>query len=122
MTEPTVHRFSACLVRIFAAERYLETVFADGTKVPAAAGDSEADVARAHALGYGGDTWAMTRDHELLHTSLAENAGLSYSPTLWALAHGEPMPPDVQREEGLVLHVQRLINRGWPAILAETVQ
>lgn len=80
--------FGACDVRIFDEDHFLETVFHDGTRVPASPEDTDQYRATARRLGYGIDTWALCRDHELSHTQLAELLGLPYSPTLWAVAHG----------------------------------
>lgn len=102
-------------MRIFEDTHYLETAFPDGTKVPAAPQDTDDYRATAFRLGYGTDTWAMCREHELAHTELAELLGLPYSPTLWAVAHGEKRaiigaPGEMQAEEDLVLAYQRWRN------------
>lgn len=104
-----LYRFSGCTVLVDEERRYLETRFHDGTIVPAVGNTDPASVALAHDLGYEGDTWAMSRDHELLHTILA--GGLS--PTLWRVAH--PDDPNVisdeeaAHEEARVLVAQRII-------------
>jgi hypothetical protein len=69
-------------------------------------------VARAWALGYHGDTWAMSREHELVHHELAVANGYPWSPTLYCVASGRagrgecacPQPHWV--EEAAVLAVQ----------------
>lgn len=111
-----VRRLGACTVRIFPDVPYLETIFAaDGAKVPAAPNHEPADVARAAALGYGGDTWQMTLAHEQLHTFLAQWLGEPYSPTLRGVALGISVPPEVWGpEEGRVLALQALLNHAEP--------
>ena len=66
---------------------YTETCYHDGTRVTATPEDSDAYRANALALGYGTDTASLSRDHEILHTFLAEALGYGSSPTLWAVAH-----------------------------------
>jgi hypothetical protein len=100
------------MLRIFDDEQYLETVFADGTRVPAAPQETDEYRATALALGYGGDVWRMCREHEIAHTTLMQSLGLMYSPTLWAVAHGNPKaipgsPGEMSAEENLVLAYQR---------------
>jgi hypothetical protein len=119
-----VRRFRGCEVRIWAA--YLETAFlCCGAKVPAAPQDTDAYRQTARACGYGDDTAALSRDHELAHTILAEARGLPWSPTLYSVAHGHPLPLGyVPEEEETVLSFQRWVNgdlsgldtleaRGW---------
>jgi len=95
---------------------YTETVFHDGTAVTATPERSEAYAAQARALGYGEDTQALSREHELLHTLLMEAVGFGSSPTLWAVAHGqqgEVAPIWAQEEEEtLVLSFQAYLNGG----------
>lgn len=62
--------------------------------------------ARAVALGYGADTLAMSRDHELVHSLLAGWLGLPESPTLRGVAD-QRFWPHWQAEEAAVLGVQR---------------
>jgi hypothetical protein len=99
------------LVRVFGDEHYLETVFPDGTRVPAAPQDTDQYRATAAALGYGDDIWRLCREHEIAHTTLMQSLGLRYSPTLWAVAHGERgkipnSPGEMAAEEKLVLAYQ----------------
>jgi hypothetical protein len=78
------------------------------------AGDPDA-VALAHDLGYDGDTWAMSRDHELLHSWLSVRRGLPFSPTLWATSRGDKrLTADAIREweEGDVLSLQKFLRLG----------
>lgn len=66
---------------------YTETCYHDGTRVTATPEDSDPYRANAAELGYGTDTASLSRDHEILHTFLAEALGYGSSPTLWAVAH-----------------------------------
>lgn len=60
-------------------------------------------------MGYGADVWAMTIDHEIGHTILAEMDGKPYSPALWAVAHPDVRrdPNELHREECRVMEMQR---------------
>jgi hypothetical protein len=104
-------------VRVFEDDHYLETVFADGSTVPAAPHDTPEYRATAAATGYSDDTWRLCREHEIAHTTLMQSLGLHYSPTLWAVAHGAEgkipdSPGEMAAEENLVLAYQAW--RGWP--------
>lgn len=104
--------------------RRAETIFDDGSRVPAAPVMDDENIARARALGYTGSddeaVWAMTRHHDLVHTVIAEAEGWPYSPTLHAVANGYELPPGTsQREERLVFLVQRLMNVGLEEVLAD---
>ena len=62
------------------------------------------------------DTAALSREHEILHTFLAEALGYGSSPTLWAVAHGQegnvaPVWEQEEEEEG-VLAFQTYLNGG----------
>lgn len=82
------------------------TRFMDGTFVEALPHDTDEYRARAAELGYGKDTAAMSREHELAHAILARELRLPVSPVLWAVAHGEPPPTDNAWEEAAVLAFQ----------------
>ncbi len=105
-----------CIVRVYPAARYLETIYPDGSMLPAAPHDTDAYRQTARACGYGVDTWALCREHELLHSLLAEERDLCQSPTLWDVAHG--VAPDAaqlavhHREESEVLALQLYANTG----------
>ena len=98
---------------------YTETCYHDGTRVTATPEDSDAYRANASALGYGTDTAALSRDHEILHTFLAEALGYGSSPTLWAVAHNfEAQTAPVweqEEEEAWTLAFQSFL-RGGPKI------
>ena len=97
-------------IRIFGGQHFLETVFPDGTRVPAIPQDTDEYRATAQRLGYGTDIWALCREHEIAHTLVARALGLEYSPTLWAVAHGRTvrteLPGEMAAEEDLVLAYQ----------------
>jgi hypothetical protein len=102
---------------------YCETIFSDGTVVPAVPHDTESYSQHAVALGYGNDPdsrWRMCRDHELAHTLVAQAFGLPYSPTLWAVAHGSTKHTartgEMGAEEDLVLAYQR-----WRLVRGESI-
>lgn len=67
-------------------------------------------------LGYGHDTWLMSRDHELSHTWLAYLDLQALSPTMWRLAHphSSDVAGDVEvaEEEARVLEFQRRLDKG----------
>lgn len=92
---------------------YLETRFADGANVPACGNTDDASIAHAHELGYAGDTVRMSLEHEILHTWLAVKQGMSYSPTLWHVAHKVKAARWLIRdEEAVVLAFQRYTRAG----------
>ena len=104
------------------------TTFDDGAQLVARPSLDAESVARAQALGYRGSpaevTWAMTRDHDVLHTILAEAKGHVGSVALWTAAHPrEPvtsrMRQNADAEERTVLLMQRLLNVGVAPLLAE---
>lgn len=89
-------RFGGTTVRIDDRTRTVTTRYDDGTEVISA--------------GHHCQPWAVGRAHDLLHTRLAYTLGLPHSPTLWALAHGSPVDPDVaEAEEAMVLAAQHFI-------------
>jgi hypothetical protein len=120
MSEPWYRSFkNGVSVHVYDDQRYLETLFEDGTKVPACPQDNDKYRSQARQLGYGDDTWRMCKDHEMAHTVVCQAFGLPYSPTLWAVAHGHAQmipgkPGWMTAEEDLVLAYQRwqLIRRG----------
>ncbi len=113
--EPRTWTFERCWVN--ADYRYTETVFHDGTRVVAVPGDGFAYTALAESLGYAGAEAdaQMSREHEILHTFLAERLLNNASPTLWAVAHdfepGVTAPIWEQEiEEACVLAFQAFLN------------
>jgi hypothetical protein len=101
-------QFRNCVFRYFPEARYCETVFPDGTKVPAAPQDTDEYRAKSAAMGYG-DPFDMCVHHEFLHTSICEAAGLEYSPALRAVALGLNERHDA--EEDMVMEFQARLMR-----------
>lgn len=115
--------YPGCAVLVDDRGRYVETRFPDGTKVGSTPNEDPHTLRIAAELGYGRDTWAMSRDHELAHTWLAHESGLACSPTMWRLAHpyDDDLPDDVAvaEEEATILEFQRRLDkhacRPWDA-------
>ena len=84
---------------------YTETCYHDGTRVPAVPDDGDEYRGKAAEFGYGDDTTALSREHEILHTFLAEALGYGTSPTLWAVAHGQ--------QGGVAPHWEQLEEEAW---------
>ncbi len=98
----TLH-FRHCWVNT--APGYTETCFHDGTRVTAAPDDSDEYRDKAARYGYGDDLEALSRDHEILHTFLAEALGYGASPTLWAVAH--------EQQGGVASYWEQIEEEGW---------
>lgn len=119
MIEPRVIEFSGCTVLYWRLGHHIQTVFPDGLKVDAAANYDADSLQRARDLGYD-STWEMSRDHELLHSIIAEARGESYSRVLRGVAVREAggrkediiSPAVSAEEEALVLDVQKYVRRG----------
>jgi hypothetical protein len=114
MGTPKILTFKNCVVRADVKLGYTETVFRDGSLVPAYPTGCDNQRQTSRRLGYGDDVAAMCREHEVLHTWLCERFDLPYSPTLWAVAHGQPAGCAPiwaqQEEEALVLSFQAYLN------------
>jgi hypothetical protein len=110
--------FPGCRVLVDERQRYVETRFPDGTKVGSTPNGDGHTMDVAADLGYGDDTWAMSRDHEIAHTWLAYVDGVAYSPTMWRLAHpyDDDLPDDdaVAEEEQRVLDWQKALDKSAP--------
>ncbi len=110
--------FPHCRVLVDEESRYVETCFPDGTKVGATPNSDGTTLLMGIDLGYGDDTWRMSRDHELSHTWLAHRAQRPWSPTIWRLAHPETEAvagdAEVAEEEAVVLAFQRLLDKAAP--------
>lgn len=104
-------QFRGCVVRYTPEARYVETLFPDGTKVPAMPQDNDDYRYKSAAMGYG-DPMQMCLHHEVLHTMLCEAMGLNYSPALRSVALG--LNEDHSNEESMVMEFQarmmKLIN------------
>ncbi len=105
--------FNKCVVEVWPENGYTQTLFDDGTKVPAFPNETESYLHTMKELGYE-QPKIMTMHHEILHTFLAEAEGLEYSPTLWAVAHKDEYNPekynDYLYEEATVLSFQKYLN------------
>ena len=110
--------FPHCRVLVDEEARYVESLMHDGTKVGATANHDETSLRIAGELGYGDDTWAMSRDHELAHAWLAHVDGGTSSPTMWRLAHPDSSDVagdvEVSEEEARVLEFQRTLDKASP--------
>lgn len=92
------------------------TTLSDGVVLVAVSNYEPEHVATARDLGYQGSDHevvdAMNRDHDTTHQHVAHMLGLEDSPTLWAVAHDEPINGELaDYEERVVFHFQRLSNR-----------
>lgn len=101
------HRYGDTLVEIF--DGFVRTTLPDGSPLLATPGKTPEDTARAHALGYAGDVWAMTRDHDRFHALLAHAFGLAESPALRQALDGVQSELAGAEEEA-VLAIQRWHN------------
>lgn len=104
----TRYIFQSCVVEVNDEEQRLVTRFPDDTSVYACANHDDASVAMAHELGYDGDTWAMSRDHELAHHWLAMP---DVSDVMWSMAHHTPGDEKWWEEELRVLEYQKSLNK-----------
>lgn len=102
-----------CCVDFF--DEGVDTIFHDGVICTALPHDDEHYREICQRLGYPDDSAGRLRqcqDHELAHTVVGVLAGKGYSPTLWAVAHGEGMDPlENAFEEALVLAFQAYARR-----------
>lgn len=110
------------VIRVWNDQHYLESIFEDGTKVPAAPEDTDEYRNQARDLGYGDDTWTCCCDHECEHHWLAFEGHHDAhgqpgwtSPTLWLVAHHRPITGRlaelVRWEETRVLEAQRALDK-----------
>ncbi len=106
------YSFKNCIVNVNPEYSYTETVFQDGTKVTAVPQDRDEYRETARRLGYGDDTARCSREHELMHTWLAEKMRQPYSATLWAVAHYLDGGHEAAPEEQLVCDFQCFMNTG----------
>jgi len=110
--------FPRCRVLVDEKARYVESIMEDGTKVGATPNRDNWSLQTSSGLGYGDDTWAMSRDHELSHSWLAHLDGKPCSPTMWRLAHphSAEVADDVEvaEEEARVLAFQQALDKTEP--------
>jgi hypothetical protein len=86
---------------------FTRTILPDGVEVPAAPQDNADYRSRAHALGYGQDSAAMSREHELGHVLLSYILGLPESPALRSAANNAGPSDLTGMEEDAVMALQR---------------
>lgn len=106
MTGQRTYKIGEAFLYVDHETRYARTTFADGTFVEARPQDDAAYRLTARELGYGEDTWSLCWQHEAAHSWLCERVGLPWSPTLFAVAHGETFER-ASAEEAAVLEFQR---------------
>lgn len=92
---------------------YIETRFDDGTVCQGSpVGNDQASYAStAERAGYGANVNLMAVENDLLHSFLAERAGMPFSPTLWGTAH-KRWWPWWEAEEAAVFALQCLLHSG----------
>jgi hypothetical protein len=90
--------FEHCRVFVDIDNKYMKTVFQDGSIVDARPNEGEADL------------WWL---HDLLHCMVAESCG-TVSAALWAAAHHEPPNAETDAEEKFIIEMQK---RGGSAML-----
>jgi hypothetical protein len=110
----TTRKIGSCEITI--GPSWVVTHFPGGAELHAHANYDDESRLQADKLGYGsGDEGveAMTRDHDVFHSLLAEARGLPYSPTLFGVATNDPVDPEyAHEEECIVFLMQRLANGG----------
>lgn len=117
--------------------KVVTTVLPDGSSLTGTPNYDEENFGRAQSLGYyvadhsrpiskeecleqlRAAVWQMTKDHDRVHVLLAEAEGKPYSLALWHTANpearcGSLTRKAMDREERIVLLVQRLLNQGLP--------
>ena len=113
MTKRT-HQFGSVTVEAYypPAPSRVVTTFADGSVLEAVPHDTADYSDRAASLGYDSAD-DMNREHDVLHSYLADALGWPCSPTLYAAAHNEEIPREqADREEACVLAFARYMNTG----------
>jgi hypothetical protein len=104
---PETHRLFGATT-VIANWMGVTTWMGDGKRVLACPEDTPDYRATALRLGYGSDTLAMCRDHEMLHNWLCDALGLRESLVMRALANGESADGELLGlEEEAVMAVQR---------------
>lgn len=104
---------SNAIFEVDESSKMCRTIFNDGKVVLATPNYDNASLERANDLGYVGEdpVWQMTREHDLLHSILAEAVGKVWSPTLRSVCGDVKVDNDsVNKEECLALCVARLLN------------
>lgn len=96
-----------------------ETLFLDGSSVPAQAHHDDPHYrVIAHRCGYGDDTLAYCREHEIAHLVVEEVLHDRASRVLWGLAHDDELAgPDAAYEEMAAQALQRFARAGEQPII-----
>lgn len=71
-----------------------------------------------HRCGYRDDVMAYCREHDFVHSFLAEKLFDTPSGVVWASAHGTAFPDNTVQEEALVQMFQRWLRANEELILA----
>lgn len=102
--------FRHCALHVW-TEDFVETVFSDGRKCPAAFTVSDETRLTASDCGYA-SIRQMHFEHEIAHTFLSQEMGLPWSSVLRRVALGEPWTFSQERsdEEAMVLAFQTYLN------------
>lgn len=88
------------------------TTFSDGSRLEACPQETDDYRDRALSLGYESAD-AMNREHDVLHSFLADKLGWPCSPCLYAAAQRLPIDQEQRdTEEACVLAFQRYLNTG----------
>lgn len=116
-----VYKLERCRVEVDDDLRRVRTVFDDGNSCDGHPTFDPEQEARARALGYGEDVWRMHWEHELLHSVVAEAAGLDYSPSL-RYRITPPAKGVIPMEERIVFLLQRALNDGRAVLPAERAE
>lgn len=102
-----IYRYGATQVRVM--QGWVETVLPGGAVVHALPLHGPEDQARARALGYQGDVWRMTLEHDHMHVRLCHALGPRESPALRQASRGESSDL-AGAEEAMVLAAQAFVN------------
>lgn len=103
-----VYRYGEVIVEIDDDRQRVVTRFPDGESLVTANRDDQD--AMAASLGYEGP-WELNRMHDPMHSWLADQLGLPYSPTLHGVARSAPASTELATsEEAAVLALQRYVN------------
>lgn len=115
MTEPRIIQIGAATIEMW--PDFLRTVYR--LEVPAAGNDDAESIAQAAELGYD-STFAMSLDHELIHSLVAQQRGEPFSRVLFGVAYRSiggckeqiVSPLTSWQEECLILDAQKYMNTG----------
>lgn len=96
------------------------TTFWDGKSAPSIPHDTHHYHVVSHRCGYGDDVMRYCREHDFVHSFLAERLLGKTSPVLWDVAHGiQPRDKWYVYEEATVQMFQRWLRANERPILAD---